>query len=292
MVVAVDVCVLGPVEVRGAAALFRRSAALELVVYLAFHRRPVRHGEWALALWPDRSVSTSTIYSTSSDARRALGRDGAGDERLPRNGGHLVLGGDVGTDVARFEKLVSSGRPADLVDAMALVRGPIFAGLRRTDWAVFDGTESSLQSLVADTALRAADLLVGLGRAGEAERMVRRALLACPYDERLYRSLLAPPPRRATGSAYAPPWLRFSPWRETRSQPPGRRRHVPAHPSFPASTPTPPPSITSSWAPHPPPEGVSPGCRIAFLWPEATRDDRSPAPRRRAAERPTAGRCP
>jgi DNA-binding SARP family transcriptional activator len=190
MVVAVDVCVLGPVEVRGAAGLFRRSAALELVVYLAFHRRPVRHGEWALALWPDRSVSTATIYSTSSDARRALGRDGAGDERLPRNGGHLVLSADVGTDAARFEALASSGRPADLVEAMALVRGPIFAGLRRTDWAVFDGTESSLQSLVADTALRAADLLVGLGRAGQAERMVRRALLACPYDERLYRSLL------------------------------------------------------------------------------------------------------
>ncbi len=190
MVVSVHLCVLGPVEVRGAAGPFRRSAALELAVYLAFHRRPVRHGEWALALWPDRAVSSSTIYSTASDARRALGRDGTGDERLPRSGRHLELGSDVRTDVARFEALASGGRLADLVDAMALVRGPLFAGLRRADWAVFDGTEASVQSLVADTALRAAELLVGQGLAAEAERVVRRALLACPYDERLYRSLL------------------------------------------------------------------------------------------------------
>jgi DNA-binding SARP family transcriptional activator len=187
---AVDVCVLGPVAVLGTAGPFRRSAALELVVYLAFHRRPVRHGEWALALWPERAVSTSTIYSTTSDARRALGRDGAGGERLPRTGSHLLLSPDVGTDVARFEALASSGDPAGLIEAMALVRGPVFAGLRRADWAVFDGTESSIQSLVAGTALRAAEVLLGRGHAESAEHIVRRALLACPFDERLYRALL------------------------------------------------------------------------------------------------------
>ncbi len=190
MVVTVDVCVLGPVEVRGAAAPFRRSAALELVVYLSLRRGPVRHGEWALALWPDRSVSTSTLYSTASDARRALGRDGDGAARLPRNGGYLALGPDVGTDVARFEALAAGGGLAGLVEAMGLVRGPVFAGLRRTDWAVFDGTEASIQSLVAETALRAADRLLGRGHSGAAERIVRRALRASPYDERLYRSLL------------------------------------------------------------------------------------------------------
>ena len=40
------------------------------------------------------------------------------------------------------------------------------------------------------TALRATDLLVGLGSGAEAEWMVRQALLVSPYDERLYRSLL------------------------------------------------------------------------------------------------------
>src|ERR1700749_1863062 len=70
---AVEVAVLGPVAVHGAAGPFRRSAALELVVYLAFHRAGVRHADWSLALWPERPVSPTTAHSTSSDARRALG---------------------------------------------------------------------------------------------------------------------------------------------------------------------------------------------------------------------------
>ncbi len=64
----VEVAVLGPVAIRGAAGPFHRAAALELVVYLAFHRRGVRHAEWALAIWPERPVSLSTVHSTCSDA--------------------------------------------------------------------------------------------------------------------------------------------------------------------------------------------------------------------------------
>ena len=75
---AVEVAVLGPVVVRGAPGPFRRSAARELVVYLAFHRGGVRHAEWSLAIWPERPVSLSTAHSTSCDARRALGRDSQG----------------------------------------------------------------------------------------------------------------------------------------------------------------------------------------------------------------------
>ena len=73
---------------------------------------------------------------------------------------------------------------------MRLVRGPLFAGLRRTDWAVFDGTQSEIEALVVRTALRGADAFVRLGCGDEAEWMVRRALQVSPYDERLYRALL------------------------------------------------------------------------------------------------------
>ena len=73
---------------------------------------------------------------------------------------------------------------------MQLVRGPLFDGLRRTDWAVFDGTQSDIESLVARTALHGADVFVRRGRGVEAAWMVRRALLVSPYDERLYRALL------------------------------------------------------------------------------------------------------
>ena len=185
----VEVAVLGPVAVHGAAGPFHRSAALELVVYLTFHRRGVRHAEWALAIWPDRPVAPPTVHSTCSDARRALGRAPDGTALLPR-GAALRLHDSVTTDVERFASLSASEDPCRLVRAMQLVRGPLFDGLRRTDWAVFDGTQSDIECLVARTALRGADVFVRCGRGAEAAWMVRRALLVSPYDERLYRALL------------------------------------------------------------------------------------------------------
>ena len=185
----IEVAVLGPVVVAGASAPFHRSAARELVVYLAFHRRGVRHAEWALAIWPERPVSLTTVHSTSSDARRALGHAPDGELHLPR-GVDLRLRGSVTTDVERFASLAGSDDPQRLFDAMRLVRGPLFAGLQRTDWAVFDGIQAEIESLVVRTALRGADAFVGLGWADEAEWMVRQALQLSPYDERLYRALL------------------------------------------------------------------------------------------------------
>ena len=185
----VDVAVLGPVDLRGAAEPFHRSAALDLVVYLAFHRRGIRHAEWALAVWPDRAVALPTVHSTASDARRALGLARDGMPHLPR-GVLLRLRDSVTTDVEQFESLADSDDPVRLVEAMHLIRGPLFDGLRRSDWAVFDGTQSRIESLVVGTALRGAEVLARRGRGGDAAWMVRQALRVSPYDERLYRSLL------------------------------------------------------------------------------------------------------
>ena len=73
---------------------------------------------------------------------------------------------------------------------MHLVRGPLFDGLRRSDWAVFDGTQSRIESLVVRTALRGAEELAQRGCGREAGWVIRQALQVSPYDERLYRSLL------------------------------------------------------------------------------------------------------
>ena len=143
----VEVAVLGPVAVRGAAEPFHRSAALDLVAYLALHRHGVRHAEWALAIWPDRAVALPTMHSTASDARRALGRARDGTPYLPR-GVRLRLHHSVTTDVEHFAALAESDDRHRLVEAMHLVRGPLFDGLRRSDWAVFDGTRSRIESLV------------------------------------------------------------------------------------------------------------------------------------------------
>jgi hypothetical protein len=157
----VEVAVLGPVLVRGAAGPFRRSAARDLVVYLAFHRRGVRHAEWSMALWPERPVSLSTAHSTSSDARRALGCDGEGRLHLPR-GVELRLGDAVTTDVEHFGSLATEDDPDQILRAMRLIRGPLFSGLHRADWAIFDGTHANIEALVVRTALRGADAFVRL----------------------------------------------------------------------------------------------------------------------------------
>jgi DNA-binding SARP family transcriptional activator len=186
---AVEIAVLGSVEVRGGEHGFRRSAAVELVVYLAFHRHGVRNTEWPLAIWPDRAVAQSTVHSTVSDARRALGRGADGSDHLSR-GPQLSLGRGVTTDVDRLAALASSDEPRLLSRALELVRGPLFAGLRCSDWAVVEGVQAAIESMIVATALRAAESHQRERRVPDAERAVRSALTACPYDERLYRLLL------------------------------------------------------------------------------------------------------
>jgi DNA-binding SARP family transcriptional activator len=185
----VEVAVLGPVSVRGTMQPFHRAASLDLVVYLAFHRRRVSHADWASALWPDRPVSAATVHSTASDARRALGRSAGGALLLPR-GTRLLLHHSVTTDVDRFSELLRRGDLDSLLAAFRLVRGPVFTGLRRLDWTVFEGTRAGVEAMVADAALVGADALVGGARAAAAEWVVRRGLLVSPFDERLYRALL------------------------------------------------------------------------------------------------------
>jgi DNA-binding SARP family transcriptional activator len=185
----VEIAVLGPIEIRGAEHRFHRSAAVELVVYLAFHRRGVRNAEWPLAIWPDRAVALATVHSTVSDARRALGRGADGADLLPR-GPQLHLGRGVTTDVDRLAALASSDEPRVLNQALDLVRGPLFAGLRCSDWVVVEGIQAGIESMIVETALRAAETHLRHRRGPDAERVARSALTACPYDERLYRMLL------------------------------------------------------------------------------------------------------
>jgi DNA-binding SARP family transcriptional activator len=186
----VEVAVLGPVEIRGAARSFSRRAATELVVYLALHPGGATNEVWSAALWPDRSVAPSTLHSTASVARRALGRSADGTDRLTRHRGRLSLSRAVGTDVDRFAAAAAASDPGRWRDALTLVRGRLFDGLALSDWTVLDGTAAELEAMVVQTALRGAETALGLGCPDEAEWMIRRGLRVGPYDERLYRGLL------------------------------------------------------------------------------------------------------
>ena len=191
MVVTVDVCVLGPVEVRGAAAPFRRSAAARA------RGLPVAPS-WACA---PRGVGARTVARPLGvDVDALLHGVGcpSGTRARRRRSGALYRGmGATWRSALMSARTWPGSKRSPLTvgwpawsTPWASCGGPVFAGLRCTDWALFDGTEASIQSLVAETALRAADLLLGRGHSAAAERIVRRALLASPYDERLYRSLL------------------------------------------------------------------------------------------------------
>jgi DNA-binding SARP family transcriptional activator len=186
----IDVAVLGPVEIRGAARPFPRTAAKELVVYLAFHRQGARNDAWASALWSDRCVAQSTLHSTASVARRSLGRSRSGADHLPRRGRLLRLEDTVGSDVERFERAAATTDPARWKDALCLVRGRLFDGLGLSDWAVLDGTQAQVESMVVETALKAAAHHLRHGCGEDAAWAVRRGLRVSPYDERLYRALL------------------------------------------------------------------------------------------------------
>ena len=186
----VEVAVLGPVEIRGAARGFTRAWAEELVVYLAMHPGGATNETWATALWPERLMAPSSLHSTASVARRSLGTARDGSDHLPRSHGRLKLASTVGTDWTRFQELAASEDTERWHDALSLVRGRPFEDSRSTDWSILDGTAPAIESAVVDLSGRLAGARLRAGDPRGAEWSARRGLLVSPYDERLYRMLL------------------------------------------------------------------------------------------------------
>jgi len=148
---------------------------------------------WSAALWPDRPVADATRHSTVSVARRALGADAEGRDHLPRCNGPLRLGPSVTSDWATFRSYASvtgTTGPAAWGAALDLVQGRPFDGLRAPDWTVLEGVQAGIEDCVVDVALRLARHHLEDGDGARAERAVRRALVVCPYDERLYRMVM------------------------------------------------------------------------------------------------------
>ncbi len=187
----VVVRVLGPVDVIGAARPFTRAWALELVVYLAMHRKSVSTTEkWATALWPDRLMAPASLHSTASAARRALGTTSSGVDHLPRSHGSLSLGPGVTTDWDSFVALSRSDDPQAWRRAIELIRGRPFEGLRAADWAILEGISAMIEAEVVDLASRYSEWCLSSRNAADAEWSVRHGLMVSPYDERLYRLLM------------------------------------------------------------------------------------------------------
>ena len=190
----VEVAVLGPVEIRGAARGFTRAWAKELVVYLAMHPGGAANETWATALWPERLMAPSSLHSTASVARRSLGTARDGTDHLPRAHGRLALASTVGTDWARFQALATSDDPERWCAALSMVRGRPFEGIRATDWSILDGTAPAIESAVVDLSGRLAGVRLRAGdpRGAEWSARTTSASTAC---------CCAPPTLRETRAA-------------------------------------------------------------------------------------------
>jgi DNA-binding SARP family transcriptional activator len=186
----IEIAVLGPIEIRGAAREFTRAWAKELVVYLSMHPRGVSNEAWTTALWPDRLMAPSSLHSTASVARRSLGTAANGLDHLPHSHGRLALARTVGTDWDRFVALADSDDTRAWRSALELVRGRPFEGLRSSDWPILEGIAPAIESAVVDLSGRLAGANLSARDARGAEWAARKGLLVSPYDERLYRMLL------------------------------------------------------------------------------------------------------
>ncbi len=182
--------VLGPVDIIGAARQFTRAWAMELIVYLAVHPGGVSNDQWATALWPEKTMAAASLHSTASAARRSLGTSASGEDHLPRSRGRLALGPDVHTDWDVFVDLSQSPAPDDWREAMNLIVGRPFDGLRSPDWVVLEGIQATVEAGIVDLTCRYARHCLEALDAPGAEWAARQGLRVSPYDERLYRVLL------------------------------------------------------------------------------------------------------
>jgi hypothetical protein len=176
-----EVGILGPLQISGTDGHPPRQQALEILVYLAMHRQPVKLRTMAEAIWPNRSYHERTVQNRAGDLRLWLQR-----ERVEKvDAGRWQVTDLVVTDWQRFRAL-AGGSPAQQLAALTLVRGIPFADLR-LDWYHLEGQYAEIEATIVDLALRVGQRALKLGDYDTANAAGRAGLRGCPYDERLYR---------------------------------------------------------------------------------------------------------
>ena len=193
----IEVRVLGPVEVQGVPPINRRRTT-ELITYLALQPGGVSAERLKTAIWPDAEPSQDTFNVTVHRARSALGTDADGNHSLPHavtNGGNYSVGPHVVTDLHRFNELVRRARSTDdssveadlLRDAIGLLRGQVFEGVRGYEWAFTEAIVTEAEATISDAAHRLAQLELARGDADAANWAATQGLKAVPGSEPLFR---------------------------------------------------------------------------------------------------------
>jgi DNA-binding SARP family transcriptional activator len=161
---------------------------LELLVYLALHRRGVQRQQILGALWPDRTPPSKTMRNRLIEARTAV--NGAVSD-----GPIWRLDPDVTTDWQQF-LVLAAGSTEQQHDALALIRGRPFEGLDNCEWLDLDGHRSEVEARIVDVALGLSETELASGHPEAALSAARAGLRASRYEERLHRLAI----RAATAS--------------------------------------------------------------------------------------------
>jgi len=193
----VEVRIIGPVEVIGAAAPIDRRRCLEMATYLALHPQGVTDERLKTVLWPDELPPRVTFNTTVSTTRSRLGTASDGSRHFPHfvaSGNRYRLGHLVTTDLARFEARVAYAKRCETNDAITtlrsaleLVRGQPFEGVRGFEWAYTETLIASIEAIIADAAHHLARLLLEDRDAPGVTWAAMQGLKAAPGDETLYR---------------------------------------------------------------------------------------------------------
>ncbi|MCX4451682.1 LysM peptidoglycan-binding domain-containing protein, partial [Streptomyces sp. NBC_01789] len=196
------VCVLGPVELKGArgsVASNRRTLALELTAWLALHPGANSH-QLDEVIAPSGRVTRDTRNSRMGGVRKWLGAANPADPttlylpHMNQQADKLYRLSGVRCDWTEFERLVQESHRADGADAqqllrqaLTLVRGRPFAGIpaRRYTWA--EPLCQDMVSAIVDAADDLADRCLKLGDARGALWAVARGLDAAREMECLWR---------------------------------------------------------------------------------------------------------
>ena len=196
---AVDLCVLGVVQVNGLKSSAVSARTLALICYLAFHPngatiRELEHWLWGRGIPPGDRALSNAVHR----ARSALGRNHEDDFYLPyfTANGAYCLSKEVTSDLERFKRLAKAADRAESCEAvlyykkaLSLVRGIPFGGGEKEDlygWADIS-LRNHAECEIDLASHKLADLAMLLGDFCLARWSICKGLLITPGCEQCYR---------------------------------------------------------------------------------------------------------
>ncbi|MEY3805545.1 MAG: hypothetical protein RIR69_357 [Actinomycetota bacterium] len=178
----------------GDIAIFRKSRALELLVWLALHKERPRRSAARTALW-EFAVSDATFSTVFSDMRRALQelapRNSSSDWFKPTYTDAISMDTDLVTDAELLSRCFSafkedSSRWEPLADVLFTIRDAPFAGTEFS-WADLDGTTTRLTILAIEASASLARWAQSVGDSTLALRATSAGLKVLPGCEELLK---------------------------------------------------------------------------------------------------------